>query len=149
MNELITTQDEWKDLLITDENVTVQGFTVKAAPQLTLEIGFYLNQTAQNIIEVGKRLIVMKSFVKHGHWQQWLEKNFQLSQETARKFMRCAERFSKSTTSWILDQSHMFELLSLPDAEETEKFIEQKAAEGTPVEDMTIKELREEIINKN
>ena len=38
----------------------------------------------------------------------------------------------------------MFELLSLPEGEEN-KFIAEKAAEGTPVEDMTVKELREEV----
>ncbi|MBR3050126.1 MAG: DUF3102 domain-containing protein [Selenomonadaceae bacterium] len=145
MNELISTHDEWKDLLITDENVTVQGYTVRAAPQLTLEIGFYLKQTAQNIIEVGKRLIVMKSFVKHGQWQQWLEKNFQLGQSAANKFMSVAERFGNSDTYPNFSSSQMVALLSLPDAEETEKFIEQKAAEGKAVADMTIKQLREEI----
>ena len=35
----------------------------------------------------------------------------------------------------------MLELLALPDGE-TEKFIAEKAAEGTPVEDMTVKKLR-------
>ena len=38
----------------------------------------------------------------------------------------------------------MVELLRLP-AEETEKFIAEKAAEGKPVENMTVKTLREEI----
>ena len=44
-----------------------------------------------------------------------------------------------------LNQSQMIALLSLPDAEETEKFIAEKAAEGKAVAEMTIKELREEI----
>lgn len=42
--------------------------------------------------------------------------------------MECAERFANSTTSWNLNLSQMVEMLSLPSAEETEKFIEQKAA---------------------
>ena len=44
--------------------------------------------------------------------------------------MRCAERFSNSATSQNLNRSQMIEMLSLPDAEETEKFIAEKAAEG-------------------
>ena len=55
-------------------------------------------QTAQNIIEVGKRLIQAKSLVNHGHWQNWLEKNFQLSQASATRFMNCAERFGNLAT---------------------------------------------------
>ena len=38
----------------------------------------------------------------------------------------------------------MVELLALP-TEETEKFIAAKAAENNPVEDMTIKNLRDEV----
>jgi chromosome segregation ATPase len=43
-----------------------------------------------------------------------------------------------------LSLSQVTELLSLPEAE-TETFIEQKKAEGKPVEDMTVKTLRQEI----
>ena len=39
----------------------------------------------------------------------------------------------------------MIQLLSLPDAKETEKFIEQKESEGTPISDMSVKTLRKEI----
>ena len=105
----------------------------------------YLGQTAQNIIEVGKRLIQAKSIVAHGKWQQWLEKNFGLSYPTATKFMNCAERFANVATSQGLNQSQMIAMLSLPSPEETEKFIEEKAKEGKEVADMTIKQLREEI----
>ena len=59
--------------------------------------------------------------------------------------MAVAERFSKTTLMSNLTSTQMIQLLSLPSAEETEKFIEQKAAEGKAVADMTIKELREEI----
>ena len=96
---------------------------------LTLEVKFYLNQTAQNIIEVGKRLAQAKELVPHGEWGNWLESNFSLKKSTANNFMRCAERFGNFQTSGNLNSSQMVELLSLP-AEETEQFIEAKAAEG-------------------
>lgn len=114
-------------------------------PQLELEIKFYLGQTAQNIIEVGKRLIAAKALVAHGQWQQWLNDNFQLKDRMARNFMQCAEQFGNWHLNADLNQTQMIALLSLPDAEETEKFIEAKAAEGKQVADMTIKQLREEI----
>ena len=105
----------------------------------------YLGQTAQNIIEVGKRLIQAKSIVAHGKWQQWLEKNFQLSYRTAAKFIQCAEKFGNVPMSATLNSSQLTEMLALPSPEETEKFIEEKAAEGKKIADMTIKQLREEI----
>ena len=62
----------------------------------------------------------------------------------ATKFMKCAKHFSNLATSQHLKPSQMIELLALP-AEETEKFLASKAAEGTPVEEMTVKILREKI----
>lgn len=56
--------------------------------------------------------------------------------------MSVAERFANSESIPILKTTQMIALLSLPDAEETEKFIEAKAAEGKQVADMTIKQLR-------
>ena len=58
--------------------------------------------------------------------------------------MDCAKKFSNLQTSATLNYSQMVAMLSLP-AEETEKFIEEKAAEGNPVEDMTVKKLRDEV----
>ena len=112
--------------------------------QLTAEIKVYLGQIGQNIIEVGTRLIIMKGRLQHGEWLLWLKDNFNLSQQTASNFMRCAERFGNYQTSGNLKPSQMVEMLALP-ADETEQFIEEKAAAGTPVEDMTVKKLREEI----
>lgn len=113
--------------------------------QLENEIKFHLGQASQSIIEVGKRLLQAKSLVKHGEWQTWLENNFKLSYRTAKNFMDCAERFENMQSAVNLNQSQMAEMLILPSAEDTKKFIEQKAAEGTPVSDMTAKTIREEV----
>ena len=112
--------------------------------QLTLEVKFYLGQTAQNIIEVGKRLTQAKEMVPHGEWQNWLKDNFQLSYRMAAKFMQCSERFGNMPSKALFSQTQMIEMLALP-AAETETFIEAKTAEGNPVENMTIKTLREEV----
>ena len=112
--------------------------------QLTVEIKFYVNQWGQNTIEIGKRLIAAKKIVPQGEWLNWLEKNFNLKKSSAANFMRCAERFGNFQTSGNLKFYQMVELLALP-AEETEKFIAEKTAEGNPPEDMTVKQLRAEV----
>ena len=109
------------------------------------EIKQYLNQISQNVIEIGKRLIQAKSLVQHGQWLNWLEQNFQLKERMARNFMQCAQRFGNRHSYADLNQSQMITLLALPNSEETEKFIEQKEAEGTPVSNMSVKTLRNEI----
>jgi len=111
---------------------------------LTAEIKFYVQQWGQNTIEIGKRLIAAKELVAHGEWGKWLEENFNLSQSTAQRFIKCAERFGKSATLQDLNYSQMVQLLSLSESE-TEKFIAEKSAEGKPVEEMTVKNLREEV----
>ena len=63
----------------------------------------------------------------------------------AQNFMACAERFGKTHLNADLNQTQLIALLALPDAEETEKFIAEKAAEGKRVDEMTIKQLRKEI----
>lgn len=120
-------------------------------PKLENEIKDYLNQMnqnyidiASNIIEIGKRLILAKSLFKHGKWQLWLENNFQLTKRSAQQFMQCAKRFGKNEIDFAFTSTKMIALLALPKAD-TEKFIEQKATEGTPVSDMSIKTLRQEI----
>lgn len=113
-------------------------------PQLENEIKFYLNQISQNIIEIGKRLIQAKSLVQHGQWQTWLQSNFKLSHSSAKNFMAVAERFGKSQSIGFLNSTQMIAMLALPKTD-TEKFIKQKEAAGTPVSDMSVKTLRKEI----
>ena len=114
--------------------------------QLTVEVKFYLGQIGQNILEVGKRLIQAKALLPHGDFLNWLKNNFNLSQRTAYNFMECAKRFGNSKLQSIatFGSTQMIAMLALPE-EETETFIETKAAAGTPVEDMTVKKLRAEI----
>ena len=47
----------------------------------------------------------------------------------AQNFMQCAERYGKTHLNADLNQTQMIALLSLPDEEETEKFIAEKAAD--------------------
>lgn len=125
--------------------MTDTAIQTSTLPQLEIEIKFYLNQTAQSIIEVGKRLIAAKELVPHGDWLSWLEHNFQLKKSMANNFMQIASRFGGNFhLNGNLNQTQLVTLLALP-AEDTEKFIEEKLAEGKAVADMTIKQLREEI----
>ena len=116
----------------------------KDLQQLEAEIKYYLNQTAQNIIEVGRRLSQAKSLIPYGQWQAWLRDNFQLDSRTARRFMQISRRFSKMVGVDHFQSSQLTEMLALP-AETAKRFIAEKAAEGKPVADMSTRELRAEI----
>ena len=135
--------------LTTSEVATPNNITL---PKLEEEIKSYFKQIKQhyidignNTIEIGKRLVIAKSLLKHGEWINWLQDNFHLSYRSAKNFMDCAERFPNVKSIADLNSTQMIQLLSLPDAKETEKFIEQKESEGTPISDMSVKTLRQEI----
>lgn len=136
-----------KDMIVA--KVSLANINLEASiEELTAEIQYYMVQMGQNAIAIGKRLAVAKEKLPHGEWQNWLEDNFNFSYRTAAQFMQMAERFQKCRQSALFSQSQMAEMLALPEAE-TEKFIEKKAAEGTPVEKMKIRTLRAEVKKYN
>lgn len=106
---------------------------VPTLEQRVVKIKFYLNQTAQNILEIGRELTAAKAEVPHGEWQDWFANNFNLTDRTAQKFMACAECFGKLNINVQFHSTQLITMLELP-VDETEAFIEAKAAAGTPVE---------------
>ncbi len=116
----------------------------KSLAELKVEIKFHLEQMAGHAVEIGRLLIEAKEQVGHGEWANWLEDNFNLKQRMANNFMAVAERFGNSHLNANLNQTQLITMLALPAGEE-EKFIAEKAAEGTPVEEMTVKNLRDEV----
>ena len=112
--------------------------------QIENDIKLFLNQTTKNFIEIGRRLIQAKSLVPHGQWQLWLENNFQLTKRSAQQFMQCAERFGKNEIDFAFSSTQMIAMLALPEVD-TQKFIEEHDSAGSPVQNMTIKNLRSEI----
>lgn len=110
--------------------------------KIEVEITILKHQTAQNIIEIGKRLIKAKELVPHGEWGKWLDKRVEFTDRTARNFMRVAREFPNRNAIADLGQSKVFALLSLPE-EKREEFIKEN-----PVEDMTTRELQKAIKEK-
>jgi hypothetical protein len=56
-------------------------------------------------IKIGGELLEAKSRVKHGQWANWLKRNFSLSQETARGWMRASEKFNAGVEFKTLSQA--------------------------------------------
>ena len=110
--------------------------------QIELEINFYKQQTARNIIEIGKRLIKAKELVPYGEWGKWLDEKVEFSQSMASKFMKVAIEFGDSESIPKVGLSKLIMLTSVSQ-EEREAFIEEN-----PVEDMTTRELRQAIKEK-
>ncbi len=97
-------------------------------------------------IRIGERLKEAKEKVEHGQWENWCRENLNYSKSKTEKLMKIATEYgneesiySKTYMSTDLSISKALSLLQVPE-DEVEKF-----AEKTPVEDLTVKELEEEI----
>ena len=111
--------------------------------QLVAEIKILSQQTAANIIEIGKRLKMAKEHVGHGEWGNWIESNFEMSHKTANRFMQAAEQFGNSSTMTNLNPSKIYALLDVP-ATDREEFIAQPHevnGQQKTVDEMTTREL--------
>lgn len=97
-------------------------------------------------IRIGERLKEAKEKVEHGQWENWCRENLNYSKSKTEKLMKIATEYgneesiySKTYMSTDLSISKALSLLQVPE-DEVERF-----AEKTPVEDLTVKELEEEI----
>lgn len=65
----------------------------KIVEQKTAEIRDRFNRAAENIVEIGQRLIEVKAALRHGQFGEWLELEFDWDDSTARKMMQVANTF--------------------------------------------------------
>lgn len=114
---------------------------------LTAEILVLKNQTAANIIEIGKRLIKVKEMLPHGEWGKWLKERVEFSHRTANKFMQAAQMFGNSPPVANLGATKVFVLLEAP-AEQRDELISKpqvipSTGEAKTINEMTKRELEQ------
>ena len=115
--------------------------------QLVAEIKILSQQTAANIIEIGKRLIDAKSQVGHGNWERWLGDNLELSTRRAQQFMKVAEEYGNTNTYSFLTPSKAIAMLDLPVSDREEFMTKPHEVNGQQktIDEMTTRELSEAI----
>lgn len=120
----------------------MQELTEFNIEKTTAEILILKDQTAQNIIEIGKRLIKVKGNLEHGEFTEWLKQKVDISHRTANNFMKVATTFSNSQAIANLGSTKLFLLAGL---EEEER---QEVMQENNVEDMTTRELERVVKEK-
>lgn len=103
--------------------------------QKTEEIKTLMRRTAQDIIDIGSRLIEVKQRLGHGNFGVWLDSEFGWNRVTASKFMNVYRQFSNVQSSEHLRLS--FETMaylaspSTPEAARIESI--ERAGQGEPI----------------
>lgn len=120
----------------------MQELTEFNIEKTTAEILILKDQTAQNIIEIGKRLIKVKDNLPHGEYLNWLENSVDFTERTAQRFVKVAIAFSNTTPVSHLGSRKLFALAGLDEEER------QEVMQENNVEDMTTRELERVVKEK-
>lgn len=104
---------------------------VRPLELIEAEIRFYAKQSADSMIEVGKRLIEAKEQVQHGEWGKWLEEKVEFSQDVANNFMKIAREFPNSAAVRNLSYRKILAIASVPSDQREEFFNENNLEEMT------------------
>ena len=98
----------------------VEGRTIET---ITDEILDAKRTGGEAILTIGRCLIEAKDMLPHGEWLPWLNERVELSERTAQKFMRLAQKWSNPSALADLGATKALMLLALPE-EEREEFVE-------------------------
>jgi Protein of unknown function (DUF3102) len=102
--------------------------------QQTIEIKRLVKRTAQDNIDIGKRLSEVKQQLGHGKFKAWLEAEFNWREWTARKFMQVARKFkSVNFTDLSVSTSALYLLSSSSTPEHACKEVLERATQGEDI----------------
>ncbi|GDO99240.1 DUF3102 domain-containing protein [Escherichia coli] len=116
------------------------------------EARFYMAQSAEAMLEAGKRLIILKENEPHGDFINILENDLGLEPRVARRMMQASVKFlgnegepPKRTTLSVLGKAKLYDLMVL-DNEELDELADGGTVAGLTLDDvdrMSVRELRQ------
>lgn len=110
--------------------------------QRTNEIKTLMRRSAQDIIDIGEKLIEVKSHLKHGDFTAWIKIEFGWSDRTAQRFMRVAEVFKTDKLSVLnFAPSALYLLASSTTPDEAREEALSRAQTGEEITRATAEEL--------
>ncbi len=113
--------------------------------QRTGEIKTLVRRAAQDIIEIGQKLIEVKEHLEHGQFGAWLKAEFDWSERTARQFMTVADQFKTANFADLNIGASALYLLaapSTPDAARDEAL--ERAAAGETITHQAARQIVEQ-----
>lgn len=110
--------------------------------QRTTEIRDRMGRAAQNIVEIGTRLLDVKGQLPYGQFQGWLRSEFDWSESAATKMMQVGEQFkSVNFTDLSIAPSALYLLASPSTPEPVRAAVIQRAKSGEKVTHAAVKKV--------
>jgi DNA polymerase III alpha subunit (gram-positive type) len=122
------------DYLALHPNLRVE---VKAASE---RIKVRMKRTAEDIIEIGKDLKLVKEKLPHGQFLPWINSEFEMDQKTAFNFMSVAEKFGDKLGNFPNFKPSILYQLSAPST--PDEVVEQVMEKAEAGEKVTLKEVK-------
>ncbi|MDF5720158.1 MAG: DUF3102 domain-containing protein [Rhizonema sp. PD37] len=117
--------------IINFEYSFLEAQTRKIVLQRTNEIKVLMRRTAQDIIDIGQRLIEVKQHLEHGNFRNWLKFEFNWSVSAATKFMQVALQFKCiKLTHLNLTASTLYLIAAPSTPEQVRKEVIERASNG-------------------
>jgi hypothetical protein len=123
--------------------------------RIVQETRFYMSQSAEAMLEAGKRLVILKEHEGHGEFTEIVEEQLGIPARTARQMMQAAVKYltnpslgAKAQTFAALGKSKMFELMTMDD-EQLVELSEGRSVVGLTLRDvdhMSVRELKAALI---
>lgn len=109
----------------------------------TARIRVRMTRTVEDIIEIGRDLILAKNKIGHGGFLRWIEAEFGMGIWSADKFMQVADRFGDKIVNFTnLSPSVLYALAAPSTPDDVVDEIKDRAANG---EHVGVKELKEKL----
>ncbi|BAZ51968.1 hypothetical protein NIES4103_46270 [Nostoc sp. NIES-4103] len=127
--------------LVPNQNTSTRQFTfaytnldpeiLTLVQQHTNEIKGLMRRTAQDINEIGQKLIEVKQYLGHGNFTNWLKLEFNWSVSTATKFMHVAEQLkSVNFTNLNISASALYTIAAPSTSKEARTEVLKRAVMG-------------------
>lgn len=104
-----------------------------------------LKRTAEDIIEIGHDLLLVKDRLEYGQFGAWLQQEFEFSHSSALKFMRVAERFGKIAQSANLKPVILYALSAPSTSDEVREAALKLAEAGETVTLADVQALKQQL----
>jgi hypothetical protein len=101
-----------------------------------------MRRTAEDVIEIGKALIRQKQQLPHGMFLPWIATEFDMHEQSARRFMQVADRFGKSNIVLDLPLTALYELAAPSTPPEVQAEVERRVAAGELVSGDDVRTLK-------
>jgi hypothetical protein len=139
-------QARWVDApephnVVTFDYEALDDETRSFVQQKAAETHVYLKRTTEAIIQIGQNLLLVKQRLEHGYFMAWLQAEFGLTYQTARNYMRVAERLGDNVKIILTLPSYVLYLPAQPST--SQSIIEQVEAGHLPPTPEAIKAARQ------